>query len=205
MGSWRYAYFFNDAEQALEPAGILKTFEDAGFSFGEKLLSARVVDKEGHVEFTGEQKPFPAASFDASNQLGEGAQFQVECFNEDLFFALCFTTKYVNPFIVIGWSNRLFHRIAADRQAGYMRMLRQAALACNAAYVILVDDPPDYFEDRFLDIDGKRFLDPLMPSGERYEIREVWARENLKHLPPEGVSGPGTAIGQGFVRFCSID
>jgi len=79
------------------------------------------------------RKPFPADSFDPWNQLEEGAQFLVECFNEDLFFALGFATKYVNPYIVIGWSNRLLHRIAGDRQAGYMRMLRQAALACNAA------------------------------------------------------------------------
>jgi hypothetical protein len=66
-------------------------------------------------------------------------------------------------------------------------MLRQIAKACNAAFVIIVNDPPDYFEDRFLDINGQRYLENQLPDGYKYEILSVWIDGDSMDPWPVGI------------------
>ena len=81
-------------------------------------------------------------------------------------------------------------------------MLRQCAKQSRAAHIVIVDDPPDFFEDRFLEIDGKRFLENQMPSGNKYDIHAIWTNIELCDEIPEGVDELSRRVmPDGFVEY----
>lgn len=202
MASWHYAFLFPSANSRLSPAGTVDVLSDFGLEFDESVRLAVEIDELGHLEH-GEETPLGELVLaNLKQRLCEDEQFMIECRNNELFFSCSFATQYSNPYVMLGWSKRLFHELSLSRQKEYWDMLRQCAKQCRAAYVVIVDDPPDFFEDRFLEIDGQRFLENQMPSGNEYDIRAVWTDGELCDKVPEGIDeSSGREIPDGFLEY----
>lgn len=187
MASWHYAFLFPDSQQSLAPAGAVRIFSEFGCEFDQTIRPAVVIDDDGHLEIGDEAALTREPVTDLLNLLSKDEQFTVECRNQDLFFSLSFATRYSNPYILIAWSRKIFQRLERTSRHNYWQLLRKIANACNAKYVVIVDDPPDFFEDKFLEIDGRRVLDSRTSSGKRYDIRAVWASVALKENPQKAL------------------
>lgn len=188
MASWHYAFLFPRAGGALEPEGVIDALAKFGFEFDGFIRVAVEIDEHGHLEH-GDEMPLDGSVRERLKSLFiRGEQFQVECRNEELFISCSFATRYSNPYVMLGWSIRLFSQLSEPRRNQYWNLFRECAKRCKSTHVIIVDDPPDYFEDRFLEIEGRRFLENELPSGNRYNIHAVWTDCNLCDTVPEGVN-----------------
>lgn len=205
MASWHYAFLFSSPNAELEPAGAIRALANFGLEFDEFVRPAIEIDELGHLEHGEESRlngSIPAA---LEKRLSEQEQFMVECRNNELLFSCSFATRYSNPYIMLGWSKRLFRDLNESRQREYWDMLRKCAKGCKAAHVIIVDDPPDFFEDRFLEIDGQRFLENEMPSGNKYDIHAVWTDLELCDKVPEGIDESSRReIPDGFLEYSVV-
>ena len=73
---------------------------------------------------------------------------------------------------------------------------------CDSTYVIVIDDAPDQFEDRFVQIGDERMIDVEVKHGYGLGLREVWIESLLVSTPPEGPwYGRSEEIGDGFKRY----
>jgi hypothetical protein len=202
MASWHYAFLFPGADQQLSPANAITVLAENGLEFDSAIRPAVLIDEAGHIEYGDETELIGAVNEALRRRLAEGEQFLVECRNEDLFFSCCFATQYSNPYVMLGWSRRLFGGLSERKRQAYRKMLKDFAKRCMATYVIIVDDPPDLFEDRFLEIDGQRVLEKTMPSGRIYDILALWIDEESSVALPEGVSdATPSAIGNGYQEY----
>ena len=68
----------------------------------------------------------------------------------------------------------MFESLDLAIQASYREQFLTFARRANAAFVLLVSEGVDWFEDHFLDIDGKRVLHQHMSNGEPIEVDAVW-------------------------------
>ncbi len=202
MASWHYAFLFPSADGGLNSAATVDVLSDFGFEFDKSARGAVEIDELGHLEY-GEETPLgPIAMFELKRRLTDQEQLMIECRNSELFFSCSFATRYVNPYMMFGWSKRLFRELPRSRQDEYWEMLRQCAKQGRAAYIVIVDDPPDFFEDRFLEIDGQRFLENQMPSGNKYDIHAIWMNIELSDRIPEGVDVSSRRVmPNGFVEY----
>ncbi|MBE7461973.1 MAG: hypothetical protein HS116_00650 [Planctomycetes bacterium] len=183
MASWHYAFFFPGPRLALKPAGAVSVLADFGLEFDDLIRPANPIDELGHLEHGEEVRVAQPIKADLIKRLSKHEQFLVECRNSELFFVCGFATGYSNPYMEFGWSKRLFHELNESRKRKYWNMIKKCASYCNAAHVIVVDDPPDYFEDRFPEIGGRRILESEMPNGNKCNISVVWTDMELSELP----------------------
>jgi hypothetical protein len=204
MASWHYAFLFPGANSRLNPAGAVDVLSDFGLEFDESARAGIEIDEQGHLEY-GEETPLGNSELEELKQrLSADEPLMIECRNSELFFSCSFATRYANPYVMLGWSKRLFRELRQTRQEEYWKMLRQCAKRCHAAHVLIVDDPPDFFEDRFLEIDGQRFLESQMQSGKQYDIHAIWTNVELCDKVPEGVDESSRrVIPDGFVEYTS--
>lgn len=187
MSSWHYAFLFPGSDQELAPANAIHAFVDDGLEFEKRIRLAVIIDEVGHLDYGQKVELGEDNIHEIQRRLSEGDQFLIECRNRELFFSCVFATHYANPFIAFGWSSRLFVDLSISRKEKYFKLLRRFAKLSNAGYVLLVNDPPDFFEDRFIDIDGQRYLEVETPSGNRYDIYCLWVDEKMTRIP-EGVN-----------------
>lgn len=200
MSSWQYVFMFPDHGDSLQVEKVVRIFADSGFNFDSYIYPAHVVDEAGHLEHIDAINiPFPPID-EIEKLLRHNEQFLVECRNQELFLSISFAEKYyTNPHVMIGWPRTIFSALAKDSQEKYLRLIRNVANACGAFYIIIVNDPPDYFEDRFLEIDGQRFLDEYLPSGNKYDIQNVWINSASSNTQLGGVEISGCVdVGEGF-------
>lgn len=202
MASWHYAFLFPPASSRLNPAAAVDVLSDFGLEFDTSFRAAVEIDELGHLEH-GEETPLGKSTVvNLKQRLCDDEQLIIECRNAELFFSCSFATQYSNPYVMLGWSKRLFQQLSLSRQKDYWDMLRQCAKQCRAAYVVIVDDPPDFFEDRFLEIDGQRFLENRLPSGNKYDIHAIWTDIELCGKVPEGVDESSRReIPDGFAEY----
>ena len=202
MTSWQYAYFFPGSTGVLSPSNALNVFAEFGLEFDSTIWELASIDEAGHLEANRQIRLEGPPLKELQTRLSRGEQFQVECRNRDILFTCSFDICYSNPHIVIGWSKRLFDALDVSRRWAYWRMLRKFAKLCAAKYVIIVDDPPDFFEDHFLEIDGRRILDNMTTRGNPYDIRAVWVDTESTDMLPEGIcEGSGSRVVDGFREF----
>jgi hypothetical protein len=106
-----------------------------------------------------------------------------------------------NPHVSLGWSRRRNGELPPLIQGGGWKAIRSFAKDCNAGYVVIVDDAPDHFEDRFIDIGGRRVFDTHVNHRYGLGIREVWVRSPVTSPLPEGVIyGDSEQLEEGFER-----
>lgn len=201
MSSWHYAYLFQNSDDKLKPQSIVHYLSCRGLEFDNNILMSVEIDDDGHLEDVGDEIMLSSPVIeDLSKRLVKNEQFLATCRNSELYFACGFATNSKNPYICIGWQKKLFASLEKSAQKEYLQMIRKSAKAVDAGYVIFVDDPPDYFEDRFLLVDGERYLDTQMPDGAPYEIHEIWL--DKKVIQPVGIKLYNRKnIGDGFISF----
>lgn len=202
MASWHYAFFFPAAGQHLQPAEAIDVLSRRGLESDETISLSVVVDDAGHLLEVGDEvfleKP---AHEDLRHRLENDEQFVAEFRNSEIIFTCGFATRSFNPHIYFGWPRKIFANLPESVQQEYWEMFRDFAKASGSAFVILVDDASD-FEDRFLEIDGRRFLDAEVSHEYGHGIRAVWVDVSIGAEPPEGVSNTAvTNIGDGFREY----
>ncbi len=203
MASWHYAFFFPSSTQQLRPELGLDVVSRCNLEFDNTIHLAASIDDSGHLAGVGEEDVLSKPILKALREiLADGKQFLVECRNTELFISCTFLHKSVNPHVFFGWSKRLFAELPDSSQQQYLNMLHEFAKQICAGYVILVDDAPDFFEDRFLEIDGRRSLDTQVNHQYGLDIRAVWADRSAGAECPDGVADRVTAdLGNGFVQY----
>lgn len=81
-------------------------------------------------------------------------------------------------------------------------MIRDFAKLSNAAYVVIVDDAPDNFEDRFVEVNGIRFLDTDVSHSYGHGIQSVWVDGTRSASTPEGIAPADSVdIGRDFRKY----
>ena len=202
MSSWQYAFLFPQLPHQLRPANAVKHLTEFGAEFDGSIRMCVLVDDEGHVLDVGEEialrEPFEQ---DLIRHLEIGKSFSIQLRSADLVISVEFLLDSRNPHISLGWSRRLIEQSPPTIQRDFWKGLRSFAKECNAGYVVIVDDAPDHFEDRFIDIDGKRRFDLRVNHHYGLGLREVWLQSCVRSTLPEGVTyGDSEQFGEGFDR-----
>jgi hypothetical protein len=203
MGSWSYAYFFPAPQKALQPALAARCLLRHQGVFAKEAFAAKIVDDEGYLDFFGDQfqlrEPFGQ---DVIARLESGEQFQVSCHCYGVYAAFGFIREGPQPHISCGWHRRLFLNMNAANRAHYLDMLRDFAKMADAAYTILVDDAPDDFDRRLVEIDGVYHLDLTCNHKYGHGVKAVWIDTTKAVSLPAGVEyGLSTELGDGFVQY----
>ena len=203
MASWHYAFFFPAGEQQLSPDLGLGAASLCNLEFDNTIHEAVAIDDAGHMAGVGEEDTVcsPVLS-NLESLLQEGRQFLVECRNTELFISCNFLHRVSNPHVFFGWSKRLFSDIPERNQQRYWQMFQAFAKQIHAGYVVLVDDASDNFEDRFLEVDGKRFLDTECNHQYGHGIWSVWVDQELGGECPDGVAeATAVDLGNGVTKY----
>jgi hypothetical protein len=113
-----------------------------------------------------------------------------------------------NPNISIGWSRKWFHFLDEQTKRIYLETILEFANVSGASYVLFLEDLfdkyDDRFEDRFISINGGRFLDdsPKRQSGWDFMIDEIWIKEKAKlNIKSNRKLIPVAYIGAGFTSY----
>ena len=213
MAAWHYAFLFPGRKLRFDSANAVASLASNGFEVSNTARRLVPFDETGHYGEFGEEisleEPF---TNDLQQRLRDGEQLFVEITRNDIAhndtdtiamtIACSFALKTSNPNISFGWHERLFSRLPPETQHFYWQAIRDAARAANAAYVVLVDEAADDFEDRFIDIDGRRILDTQPSHQWGHGIRAVWVDSSTGTECPVGVAASDTAdIGNGYVQY----
>ena len=85
-------------------------------------------------------------------------------------------------------------------------MIAEACAAIEAAYVVFAIEASDYLVGNFMEVDGIRLYDGMLPSGRRERIEELWISKEMGATIPEGVLfQPLGSIGFGYEAYRQID
>ena len=206
MSSWQYAFLFPKFPNQLRPANAARHLT-AFAEFDGSLRMCVPVDDEGHLLDVGEEialgEPF---ELELIRYLEAGKSFSTQLRRTDIVLSVEFLLESPNPHMSIGWSHRLFDELPAPVQNNLWSAIRSFAKDCNAGYVVIVDDAPDHFEDRFLDIDGKRIFDLHVDHRYGLGVREIWLQTCIMSILPEGATyGESEQIGEGFERHFIVN
>jgi hypothetical protein len=203
MASWQYAFLFPDSQTRLRPAGAVGHLARLGLEFDSTIRLCVSIDEAGHLLDVGEEVSLTLPVLrDLIHYLEEGVSLSIQARSKEIAISCQFFTQSSNPHISLGWSRRLFETLTVKSQEAFWMTVRAFARDCGAAYVIIIDDAPDQFEDRFIPIGDKRLLD--MEVSHRYGlgVRQVWIKTSSVPTPPEGPSYERfEEIGDGFRRY----
>lgn len=205
MSTWQYAFLFPRSNMPLMSKEAVQELEERGLEFDDELFPLQLYP-DGHVEVAEQAieiaKP---ADVDLCERLSRNEQIEVLCRNKEIFVVCSFATAASNPYISLGWSVRLFTMLSEEAKEAYRRMIRRVAVAVGAFHVVFVEEPPDYFEDHFVDVDGVRCLDVFLPSGSRHSVFEIWSK-GADSIDSEGVQlVPEGTLEDGFRTFSVVE
>ena len=209
MSTWHYAFLFPASEEQLDPAGVVASLAKSGYELNSTGRVLVPVDDKGHLGEYGDEVTFKepfTEDLQTRLQFGEQLFAEFSKFDSDTdivtTFACSFAVKTVNPHISVGWHKRLFSQLPTEIQHDRWMAIRDAAKSSNSAYVVLAVEASDSFEDRFLEVDGKRILDTESHHQYGHGIWAVWVDHTHDSECPVGVIDKVAAdIGSGFVQY----
>lgn len=200
MSSWQYAFLFPNSRCKLRPGNAFHQLADLGLEFDDKIRLCVSIDDEGHLLDVGEEIELARpGQIGLIRYLEQGASFSIQARNANIVLSCQLLAGSKNPHLSLGWSRRLFETLPAQSKDAFWTGIRAFARDCDAAYVLIVDDAPDFFEDRFPEIDGKRVLDLKVDHRYGSGLRQVWLKTSVIHTPPGGARYEKSEdIGDGF-------
>jgi hypothetical protein len=178
----------------------------AGAEVDGVIRSCIDIDGQGHLLDVGEEialhRPY---DHDLYRRLDRGDSFSIAIRSPDLSISVEFRLETPNPHVSFGWSVGLYEAASQKAKECLWEGLLGFAFDSDAAYVILVEDAPVHFEDRFVDIDGRRCVDLAGADREGFSLREVWVRSNRNTELPAGLSyGEAVDIGLHYIRHTVV-
>ena len=202
MSRWQYALMFPQTPGTLRPAQAVRDLCWTGAEVDGVIRTCIDIDGQGHLLDVGEEislnRPFDR---DLSNRLERGDSFSVAIRTQELLVSVEFRLGKRNPHISFGWSLNLYESASLCAKELLWGGLLGFADDSEVAYVVLVDDAPVHFEDRFIDIDGRRHVDLAGADREGFVIREVWVHSNRNAALPVGLSySEAVDIGRQYIR-----
>ena len=202
MSSWRYAFLFPHFPGRLCPAKAVTHLTEFGAEFDGSIRKCVAIDDEGHLLDVGESVALGEPIVrDLIGRLENGTSFSIQLRSVDFVVSVEFLLESPNPHISIGWPRKLLDESPPRVQSDFWRSIRAFAKDSQAGYVVIVDDASDHFEDRFVDVGGKRILDLHVNHCYGLGIREIWLQSSITSTLPEGVTyGDSEQIGDGFER-----
>jgi len=212
MAAWHYAFFFPAAEHQLDAAAAVASLVKEGYEVSSLARCMVPTDDEGHLgEYGAEVELGEPPAEDLLDRLQNGEQLFSEISKHDASsnivttFACSVSTSAANPHLSFGWHKRLFEQLSPDVQNTYWMAIRNAAKVAGAAYVVLAVEASDNFEDRFLEVDGKRILDTECNHQYGHGIWAVWVNRSLGGDYPDGVADAvAINLGDGFVEYSVV-
>lgn len=207
MASWNYAFFFPPSNLELNAEMAVTALAQDGFEILNPVRRLVPIDDKGHLGEFGECVQLrPPYLQDLRDRLSKGEQIFAELSKHDgasnivTTFACSFAIRTANPHFSIGWHKQLFSRLPEDVQRMYWMLIRDVAKSGNAAYVLHVEEASDTFEDRFVEIDGKRMIDAHNQSN--HGIWAVWIDRSLGAECPNGiVYDTASNLGDDFFQY----
>lgn len=203
MSSWEYVFLFPQLPNQLRPAKAVPRLAEFGAEFDGSIRMCIPIDDKGHLLDVGNKIdlniPFDK---DIVRFLEDGKSFSVQLRSEYQFFSVGFIMETQNPHISIGWPSRLFEEAPTTAKTEFWNAIRLFAKDCGADYVLIIDDAPDQFEDRFVDINGKRIIDLQVNHRFGLALKEIWLQsKGFSTLPEGALYGEPEYIGDGFNRY----
>ena len=159
------------------------------------------VNEEGHCE-RGRRinLSYPR---EVKDWLEQGRGLWIVLADKHIFGSCQLATPAANPHISLGCSSKRFVSLTTKQREEYCRALHRGCKDAHGAYAVFQVEVPDYFEDRFVFVDGVPYIDQLLPSGRVQPIDKVWVDLDRGGVLIRGVDfyEPGTPIGGGFVQY----
>lgn len=206
MSRWQYALMFPQVPGTLRPAKAVRHLCRTGGILDGVIRTCVDIDGRGHLLDTGEQisleDPFEC---DLYRRLERGDSFSLAIRNQEIVISVEFRLGAQNPHVSFGWSINLYEAARQSTQEWLVEGLLGFAADSEVAYVVLVEDAPVHFEDRFVDIDGRRCVDLTGADREGFSIREVWVHSSHSDLLPAGLNyGDAVDIGHHYIGHTVI-
>ena len=132
-------------------------------------------DDEGHFEPSGREIALGDDPMRrACETLRAGTGILLTARNSELYFSVSFARCVEQPHIMVAWSTMMFAELDGERRGAYRKLIARLAAENASNVVVIVVDPPGYFEDSIVDIDGDCYVSTLY-AGERVAaVQEVW-------------------------------
>lgn len=186
MSLQNYALLFPGKGIALDSFEAMKVLASNGFELiSDSYFVPRTLDDGSWLY--GDQVKFKENSMeDLITLLKDNIQLSVTVSNEELTFTCVSQSRYHNPFLLLGWSKKIFDRLSLPRQHHYKKMIREYSKKAKAAYVFITGDGIDELEDKFLEIDGQRILENKNSNGNHFPIRSLWIDIDITSTIPLG-------------------
>lgn len=202
MSIWTYAYLFSAPNKKLFAENALESFLTLEMDLDSEYIELHV-DTEGHC-IEGELQSIVGISPERKFKelLRQEAALQATFRNSEIFISCKFATCGSNPYIDFSWSKKLFSSLSEVSKSKYFQAIKNASKKSGATYVIFIEDVPDYFEDRFIFVDGVPYIDLYLPSGRFHPIEMIWVDRNKGGMLPDGADfDEGHEIGEGFFEY----
>ena len=197
MSIWNYAYLFPGPLQELNPVGLFDALERLDLEYDQRVIALKDDGEGHHVE---DETLDNVKKEEVREMLKEKKNLAITCRNRDISIACYFVIAASNPHIFLGWDRRIFESLEEAKQTFYVDGIREAAKKANAVYVVFMVEVPDFFDDRFVDVDGVRIIDPFLRSGKLAPILEVWVDHSRGGVLPSGVEFyEGQDLSNGFL------
>ncbi len=199
MSQWIYAYLFPGPKQELKPVEIFDGFTNFGFEYDSRMITLNV-DRDGHCVEDEIQEYRDTTTI--RKLLNRGKSLSVTCRNNQLWISCNFAISAANPHIFLGWSSKCLRLLNEVERTAYYTHLRTASKKAQAAYVVFMEEVPDFFEDRFVPLDDIRLIDFSLPSGKLEPIHEIWIDHQIGGVIPQGADFfEGKEIGKSFFQY----
>lgn len=202
MSSWQYAFLFPPKRNKLRPELGIDALITLGFIFDDKIRLCLPIDDNDHWLDIGEQIPITSLT-DLRHYFEQPKSISIQARSPDITVACHFLLESQNPNISFGWPRGLFAEMSSLSQRLFWDAIRGFSRGCGAAYVIIIDDAPDEFEDRFVQVDDERMLDMHVNHDYGLGVREIWLQSSFNVALPEGPAyeEKPLMIGDGFKCF----
>ncbi len=215
MASYCYFLMFPGPHEKLVPEEVLQAMEEAGYSCSSTISLAVPIEEEGHIFWSEKMRSLPEPRFkEAARLLQQGEQIYLDFLSFHTPLTGCFMTQIWNPYIEFHLRVRGLREFSREECNAFFTMMLIIAERARAAYVLFMGEPTDDFEDHFIEIDGKRYIDKVYIRTKRptsaadffwdgYLVRHIYVNRELRGDLPEGLPQVEEEIevGEGWVEY----
>lgn len=173
---------------------LLNEFESAGLTFDGCAFAPEIVDEIGHVEFIHELRSVKSFS-EIKARLAGNEQLQIEVRDSRIFLVVSFAHAYTK----VSFSRSLFDSQPSSVRRDYWYAILRGARLMGVQSIVVVDDPPGYFEDFVLVMDDQMHIESS-EIADQLELDSVWISE-ASNLAFAESSFRSSGTVEGFRRY----